>query len=197
MHNHCIITTILITIKKRKRSKAMCNTSKCTQFNIIYKTEEGLRLKNGGNKKKDIFPLYVDNKCFQSDSLIRKFRSTIILEKNTSSYYVKTLLLDAGFNMPHSHWETARFWILQMWGNWQSVFFSRLKKPLVYQFHWSCTLLHTLKRKKKRNLSISLQLVIRKLTVYSGNCFLKFCFIPIWRLLTRNSLTSKQGLSNT
>ena len=198
MHNHCIITTILITIKKRKRSKAMCNTSKCTQFNIIYKTEEGLRLKNGGNKKKDIFPLYVDNKCFQSDSLMRKFRSTIILEKNTSSYYVKTLLLDAGLNMPHSHWETARFWILQMWRNWQSVFFSRLKKPLVYQFHWSCTLLHTLKRKKKkRNLSISLQLVIRKLTVYSGNCFPKFCFVPIWRLLTRNSLTSKQGLSNT
>ena len=41
----------------------MCNTSKCTQFNIIYKTEDGLRLKNGGNKK-DIFPLYVDNKLF-------------------------------------------------------------------------------------------------------------------------------------
>ena len=80
----------------------MCNTSKYTQFNIIYKTEEGLRLKNGGNKKKDIFTLYVDNKCFQSDSLMRKFRSTI-MEKNTSSYYVKTLLLDAGFNMPHSH----------------------------------------------------------------------------------------------
>lgn len=119
-------------------------------------------------------------------------------KKNTSSYYVKTLLLDAGFNMPHSHWETARFWILQMWGNWQSVFFSRLKKPLVCQFHWSCTLLHTLKKKKKRrNLSISLQLIIRKLTVYSGNCFPKFCFFPIWRLLTRNSLTSKQGLSNT
>ena len=53
------------------------------------------------------------------------------------------------------------------------------------------------KKKKKRNLSISLQLVIRKLTVYSGNCFPKFCFVPIWRLLTRNSFTSKQGLSNT
>ena len=174
MHNHCIITTILTTIKKRKSLKAMCNISKCTQFNIRYKTEDGLRLKNGGNEK-DIFPLYVDNKGFQSYSLIRNFRSTIILGKNISSYYVKTLLLDAGFGMPHSHWETARFWILQMWGNWQSVFFSLLKKPLVYQFHWSCTLLHTLK-KKKMNLLISLQLVIRKLTVYSGNCFPKLCF---------------------
>ena len=102
MHNHCIITTILTTIKKRKSLKAMCNISKCTQFNIRYKTEDGLRLKNGGNEK-DIFPLYVDNKGFQSYSLIRNFRSTIILGKNISSYYVKTLLLDAGFGMPHSH----------------------------------------------------------------------------------------------
>ena len=88
MHNHCIIRTILITIKKRKSLKAMCNTSKCTQFNIICKTEDGLRLKNGGNKK-DIFPLYVDNKCFQTYSLIRNFRSTIILEKTYLAIMLK------------------------------------------------------------------------------------------------------------
>ena len=75
----------------------MCNTSKCTQFNIIYKTEEGLRLKNDGNKKKDIFPLYVDNKCFQSDSLIRKFRSTIILEKKHIKLLCKNTALGCGF----------------------------------------------------------------------------------------------------
>ena len=120
MHNHCIITTIMITIKKRKSLKAMCNRSKCTQFNIICKTEDGLRLKNGGNKK-DIFPLYVDNKCFQSYSLIRNFRSTIILEKTYQAIMLK-----------HCSWMRVLACLIPALRN---VFFPLLKKPSVYQFH--------------------------------------------------------------
>ena len=44
MLDHCIITTILITIQKQKRFKTVFNASKCTQFNIIASLKPAIML---------------------------------------------------------------------------------------------------------------------------------------------------------
>ena len=187
MHNHCIITTIMITIKKRKSLKAMCNRSKCTQFNIICKTENGLRLKNGGNKK-DIFPLYVDNKCFQSYSLIRNFRSTIILEKTYQAIMLK-----------HCSWMRVLACLIHTEKRFLLSFEEAFSLP-VPLIMYVVTYLKKKKKEKKRkimNLLINLQLVIRKLTVYSGNCFSKFCFVSDLKTFNNEFAYFKQRFSNT